>query len=114
MFLGDVLSGLTLLTQEVIWTLIQRYSNVMDVRWTLKQRCVSGNIHKNSYYTVGQILRIAKQNLWRVLKQENIKNNDHQKHTLSEIISKLSNNAKNFNAMNLIFYEVRCYQSNNG
>ena len=30
----------SLLTQDVLLTSIQRRSNVMDVRWTLKQRCV--------------------------------------------------------------------------
>ena len=29
-----------LLTQDVIWTSIQRCLNVMDVRWTLKRHCV--------------------------------------------------------------------------
>ena len=24
---------------NVVWTSIERFSNVMDVRWTLKQRC---------------------------------------------------------------------------
>ena len=30
----------SLLTQAVVLTSIQRHLNVMDVRWTLKQRCV--------------------------------------------------------------------------
>ena len=30
----------SLLAQDVIWMSIQRFLNVMNVRWTLKQRCV--------------------------------------------------------------------------
>ena len=35
------------LTQDVIWTLVQRFLNVMDVRWTSKQRRV---LTGNDYY----------------------------------------------------------------
>ena len=33
-------SNITLLAQDVVLTSIQRHLNVMDVRWTLKQRSV--------------------------------------------------------------------------
>ena len=39
----------TLLTQDVIWTLIQRYLNVMDVRWTLKKRVLTGKKLTDQY-----------------------------------------------------------------
>ena len=29
-----------MLTQDVIWTSIQRFLNVIDVKWTSKQHCV--------------------------------------------------------------------------
>ena len=36
----DVLWRVDSLLKDIIWTSIQRLFNVMDARWTLKQRCV--------------------------------------------------------------------------
>ena len=43
-FLRNTSTLLTLLAQDVILTSIQRFLNVMDVRWTLKQRCVAKDL----------------------------------------------------------------------
>ena len=37
---ANIFNTNTLLTQDVIWSLIQRFLNVMAVRWTTKQGCV--------------------------------------------------------------------------
>ena len=39
-YLSDVAYKPSLLTQDAVLTSIQRHLNVMDVRWTSKQRCV--------------------------------------------------------------------------
>ena len=38
------INSVTPLTQDVFWTSIPRFMNVMDARWTSKQRCVLTDI----------------------------------------------------------------------
>ena len=73
-YLLSTLSFHTLLKQ-VIWTLIQRFLNVMDVRWTLKQRCVlTGNFLGFTVFFNDQMVMIACLALYtdRILSQSEI------------------------------------------
>ena len=50
----------TLFTQDVIWKSFQRFLNVMDVRWTLKQCCVITGLQIPAWqYPVNDITIVA-------------------------------------------------------